>query len=333
MKILVIRFSSIGDIVLTTPIVRGLKQQLNSVTLHFLTKTQYAEILLPNPNIDRVITFQSSLRRTIKELKAEKYDVIIDLHHNLRTFRIKSALRIKAFSFPKLNWEKWLLVRFKKDTLPDMHIVERYALAIRKLGVRLDNEGCDYFLAPSDHVDIEQSFQLKPQQFLAIAIGAQYKTKCLPLEKLVEIIKQVKLPVVLLGGKVDQSLAQIILSVLPEYNVQFACGKYTLAGSASIISQAAVLLTNDTGLMHIGSCFDVPIVSVWGNTVPKLGMYPYRPSHTESFSMHEVKGLSCRPCSKIGFQKCPKGHFHCMTLQSSEAIANDINKRKKIPTM
>jgi ADP-heptose:LPS heptosyltransferase len=108
-----------------------------------------------------------------------------------------------------------------------------------------------------------------------------------------------------------------------------ACGSFTLQQSASIVQQSKVLLTNDTGLMHIASCFEVPVVSVWGNTVPVLGMYPYYPQKRSLFSIHEVTNLNCRPCSKIGFKECPKGHFNCMKLQDSKRIASDVNERLK----
>jgi ADP-heptose:LPS heptosyltransferase len=82
--------------------------------------------------------------------------------------------------------------------------------------------------------------------------------------------------------------------------------------------------------MHIAACFNVSIVSVWGNTIPALGMYPYYPNHSEKYSMHQVEGLSCRPCSKIGFQTCPKKHFNCMHLQNTVAIAEDLVLRSEI---
>jgi ADP-heptose:LPS heptosyltransferase len=123
----------------------------------------------------------------------------------------------------------------------------------------------------------------------------------------------------------DNETAEKIIKALPNQQIVNACGKFSLQQSASIVKQAAVLLTHDTGLMHIASAFQIPIVSVWGNTVPALGMYPYYPQNEKGFSIHEVSNLKCRPCSKIGFKTCPKKHFNCMNLQDAKAIADDVN--------
>jgi ADP-heptose:LPS heptosyltransferase len=146
----------------------------------------------------------------------------------------------------------------------------------------------------------------------------------MPFEKLKEIIEQLNQPIILIGGETDKELANEILAAFPEKSIFSACGIFSLAQSASIVKQSRVLLTNDTGMMHIASCFQIPTISVWGNTVPELGMYPYFPENAELFSIHEIRGLNCRPCSKIGFQKCPKGHFNCMNLQDSKTIGADI---------
>jgi ADP-heptose:LPS heptosyltransferase len=112
MKILIIRFSSIGDIVLTTPVIRCLKQQLNA-EIHYLTKPNFASILNSNPYIDKLHVLDKSLIAKAKELQPEKYDYVIDLHNNLRTLIFKTTLGVTAYAFPKLNFEKWLLVNFK----------------------------------------------------------------------------------------------------------------------------------------------------------------------------------------------------------------------------
>ena len=138
-----------------------------------------------------------------------------------------------------------------------------------------------------------------------------------------ELLTGVDLPIALMGGKEDREKAQRLMESLPSTTMFNYCGLLNLQQSASVLKQSAHLLSHDTGLMHIGACFDLPITSVWGNTVPELGMYPYRPGKKD-FSIHEVKGLSCRPCSKIGFQKCPKGHFNCMMQQDLDAIRADL---------
>jgi ADP-heptose:LPS heptosyltransferase len=327
MKILVIRFSSIGDIVLTTPVLRALKKQIPAVELHFLTKAGFKTVVANNPHIDRVFTIDSRISEVLQELKSEQYDYIIDLHKNARTLALRIKLGKPAFTFPKLNWKKLLLVKLKKNLLPKLHIVERYFMAVEKLGVVNDNLPSEFYISEKDEVNLLEKFGLQTKSFVTIAIGAQFATKRMPLTKLKEIIEKIQLPVVLVGGPMDISFADSLLSMFPDQVIYSACGTYNLAQSASIVKQSKVLLTNDTGMMHIASCFQLPIVSVWGNTVPALGMYPYFPGNSELFSIHEVKGLNCRPCSKIGFQKCPKGHFNCMNLQDSAAISKEIKTR------
>ncbi|MES2798804.1 MAG: glycosyltransferase family 9 protein [Bacteroidota bacterium] len=324
MKILVLRFSSIGDIVLTTPVVAALKSQLENIEIHYLTKKSFQSILVNNPNIDQLITFEKSPKERISELKKEHYDCIIDLHKNTRTLGLKLSLRRKSYSFPKLNFKKWLLVNFRWQSMPNLHIVDRYFIAVAKLGVVNELKNCEYYLSTEDQVDVQSQLGIEKKHFIAIAIGAQFATKQTTSTKWVEILSEIKEPIVIVGGAMDQEKANELIRLLPNCTIQSTCGKYSLNQSASIVEQARLLITNDTGMMHIASCFNTKIVSIWGSTVPELGMYPYYPMNKNLFSIHEVKDLSCRPCSKIGFQKCPKGHFNCMMKQDAKAIKQDL---------
>jgi ADP-heptose:LPS heptosyltransferase len=216
-------------------------------------------------------------------------------------------------SFDKLNWQKWLLVKFKINQLPPVHIVDRYRAAAAPLGIRDDGGGLDYFIPASQEVevaaDLPSGFQLG--KYVAVAIGAQHATKRLPTDKLIELVARLApRPVVLLGGPEDESTGHII--ELAATSLIFnGCGRFSLHQSASLLRQAQFVVSHDTGLMHIAAAFKKQIFSVWGNTVPQFGMYPYR----TSFEALEVPGLACRPCSKIGFAQCPQGHFKCMRDQ------------------
>lgn len=326
MKILVIRFSSIGDIVLTTPVLRGIKQQLSDVELHYLTKKQFASLIENNPHVDKVFTIEKGIDEILPLLKAENYDQIIDLHNNLRTFRLKRHLRKPSTSVDKLNWKKLLLVKFKINHLPDLHIVDRYFATVKGIGVKNDQLPGDFVISHEDKIDIKSEFGLEFKHYYTVAIGAQFATKRLPLDKLNEVLSNIDLPVVLVGGPTDFEEGEKLIASLSGKEIYNTCGKYTIHRSASIVAQSRKLLTNDTGMMHIAACLEVPIVSVWGNTVPAFGMYPYYPGQREMYSIHEVEGLNCRPCSKIGFQKCPKGHFKCMLEQDVSSIVEDIMK-------
>jgi heptosyltransferase-2 len=315
-RFLILRFSSIGDIVLTSPVVRMLKTQVKDAEVHYATKAKFGPLLSSNPYIDKVFLLNDKHGDLIKKLKRENYDYIIDLHHNLRTFIIKKALGKKSFSFNKLNFQKWLLVNFKINKLPQAHIVDRYLETLKTFHVKNDGEGLDFFIPGQDKISIQSLPQPHHEGYVSIAIGAQHGTKKLPPEKIIEMIRTIKKPVVLLGDDKDKPAAEKILSELNDKSVYNACGKFSLNQSASIIQNSLFVISHDTGLMHIASALKKKVVSVWGNTVPEFGMYPYG---TE-YLILENKNLNCRPCSKIGFEKCPKGHFKCMKEISFEKL-------------
>ena len=312
MKFLILRFSSIGDIVLTSPVIRCLRKRFPEAEIHFLTRNKFAPVIENNPYINKNLFFDDSIDEIILSLKKEKYDYVIDLHHNLRSLKIKRALKAKSFSFNKLNIEKWLIVNLKINRLPKKHIVDRYLETISSFGIINDDEGLDYFISPDD----EKIIQNLPKEFqgdyIAWAIGAQHATKQLPLNKMISIAGKLKLPIVILGGKEDLNKS---LDLISHFNVPVfnGCGFFKINESAAVIKHAHHVITHDTGMMHIAAAFRKKIISIWGNTIPEFGMSPYFPSTLHSNSIIvEVKNLSCRPCSKIGFQKCPKGHFKCM---------------------
>ena len=319
MKILIIRFSSIGDIVLTTPVVRCVHKQLGA-EVHFLTKKNFKGIVENNPYIKKVWIIEKNVSEIADELKAENFDYVVDLHKNLRTWQVKNALSTRFLVFHKLNVDKWLVVNLKINRLPKVHIVDRYLKTVEKLGVQNDGEGLDYFIPAKDEVDIS-TFNIPPQ-YIAFVIGAAHATKRLPTEKIVEICNQIKLPVLLLGGKEDFENGQMIENQTIGKVINL-CGKLNLNQSASVVRQATKVVTHDTGLMHIAAAFRKDIISVWGNTIPGFGMTPYLPS--EGSKIFEVTNLKCRPCSKIGFDKCPKGHFWCMNDQNTEGTVSAIN--------
>jgi ADP-heptose:LPS heptosyltransferase len=291
--------------------------------MHYLTKASFKGILEQNKHIDKLWTIEKSIKEVSLDLKKENFDLVIDLHKNLRTLSLKKRLGVPSKSFEKLNLQKWWLVRTKRDVLPDLHIVNRYFETVSHLGVKLDDKPCDFYILPENEVNLAEH-NLSEKAYLTVAVGAQFATKVLPTDSLIKILQEIKKPIVLLGGKEDTIKAQTIKEALESQEIHDFCGKINLQQSASLVRQSACILSHDTGLMHIASCFFIPIVSVWGNTVPALGMFPYTPK-AKTTSIHEVQGLSCRPCSKIGFQECPKGHFDCMKKQDLKAIARDIN--------
>lgn len=322
-KFLILRFSSIGDIVLTTPVVRGLKQQVEHAEIHYFTKPPYREILEANPYIDQIHVLREDLNEQIRELKKEQFDYVIDLHKNIRTRRIISGMKAIFFTFDKLNLKKWMYVNFKVNRLPDKHIVERYREAVDVFDVKDDGAGLDYFIPDNDSVDLTQWSKPFRDGYIGFVIGAMHDTKKLTPDKMISIIERIQHPVVLLGGKEDHATGEQIRQSC-KTQVYNACGEYTINQSAFLVRQARLIITHDTGLMHIAAAFRKRIITIWGNTVPEFGMYAYRP-HPDS-TWFEIRDLGCRPCSKLGFKRCPKKHFRCIRDIDDQRVANKALK-------
>ena len=325
MKILVIRFSSIGDIVLTTPIIRCVARQMSDADIHYICKPAYKNLLENNPYIKQLHLFESDNHSLIQILKAENFDYIIDLQNSFRSKKLAKKLSVPYSTFPKLNIQKWLLVNFKINKMPNIHVVERYFRATETLPKTIENDfqGLDFFIDDADRKKIE-TFDLQ-QDFIAIAMGSQHATKQLPLSKLTEICRQLDKQIVLLGGKEDAETTDKFCASIDK-DVVNLCGKLSLRESAACIEKSKKLLTGDTGLMHIAAALNKSIVSVWGNTVPAFGMYPYMPQHPENYTIIENNHLPCRPCSKLGYKKCPKKHFNCMEEIDIQAIVKLLNE-------
>lgn len=328
-KILIIRFSSIGDIVLTTPVIRCLKKHLPGTEIHYCTKKQYANVLEANPYLSRIHCLENSLKELADRLKSENFDFIVDLHNNLRSCLLKAILRLPSKTFPKLNFSKWLLVHLKINRLPDTHIVDRYFKAILLLHIHNDGLGLDYFIPDTDCFDPSWLPVSHQKGFTGFIIGGRHNTKIFPTEKVISVCRLLNQPIVLLGGKEDASNGELIAEALPG-KVFNSCGKFTINRSAALVKEAYMVITNDTGLMHVAAAFKKKIISLWGNTVPEFGMYPYLPENLKNNAfIIELRGIKCRPCSKIGFNKCPRKHFDCMNRLDTDYIAGLANRMIK----
>jgi len=322
-KFLIIRFSSIGDIVLTSPVIRCLKEQVKDAEIHFITKRKYESIVAANPNIEKVHVFDENLIGMFPALKEDKFDYIIDLHHNFRSGRIKRRVCATSFSVNKLNWRKMLLIRLKINRLPKKHIVDRYLETVSTLDVKNDGRGLDFFIPEKEEFKNDELPEPFQKGYLAFVIAGTYFTKKYPVDKVSEICQNIDFPVILLGGKTEYDEGEIILSQ-SKGNVLNYAGKISLNQSASLVRDANLVLTNDTGLMHIAAAFKKKILSFWGNTVPDFGMVPYQPNQVSE--IFEVADLKCRPCSKLGHKKCPKKHFKCMNDIDTSLVIEWVNR-------
>lgn len=323
-KFLIVRFSSIGDIVLTTPLVRCLKQQYPGAEIHYVVKKKFAMVLEHNPYIDRLHYLDGNLRELVREFKQERFDYIIDLHKTLRSYLLRFRLGRKTLSFRKLSVEKFLITKLGVDFLPEnKHVVDRILDTVRPLGVTDDWKPVDYFLSPAEKFDTGRLPGKYRDRYVAFVIGGQHFTKRLPFEKIRTICSGIGLPVVLLGGPEDAVVAERLENELGDavFNL---CGKLSFNTSVSVLEQSRVVIAHDTGLMHISGAFNKPVISVWGATSPdKFGVWPYLA--TDRYEA-QVPGLSCNPCSNFGTSKCPKGHFACMWQQDEEYIIREAKR-------
>jgi ADP-heptose:LPS heptosyltransferase len=241
---------------------------------------------------------------------------------------VKWQLFKRNITFDKINLQKWLKVNLRLNVLPEKHLVDRYMQSLVHIGVKDDGEGLDYFIPESDHVELNILPASFRKGYIGAVIGGNYFTKKLPLEKWISLCEQLPLPVVLLGGPEDRDVAVGIEEKTGDkvFNV---CGKMNINQSASLIRQSSYVLSHDTGLMHIAAAFKKPVFSFWGNTIPEFGMYPYygrNYQHSVKNRVYENKNLKCRPCSKIGFNHCPKKHFNCMQMIDTKIVVHDILK-------
>lgn len=324
-KILIIRLSSIGDIVLTTPILRCLKKQVPNCEIHYLIKANNAIILSNSPYVDKIICFSDSVSQTIKELKKENYDYVFDLHNQIRSSIIRLRLLKPTKVFNPLRFKKWLLVKFKINKMPKRHIVERYFDVVRDMGLSDDGQGLDYFLNEEDFISpdaLPLSFQ---EGYIAVVVGSKHNTKQMPVDMLIRLCEGINKSIVLLGSKQDRQKAIRIENAVGA-RVFNACGAYNLNQTASLIKNSDGVISPDTGLMHISCALNKNIITIWGNTVLDFGMYPYMSKDSKSeVHIFENKNLSCRPCHKHGYSKCPKKHFRCMKELNVEQMIRIAN--------
>jgi heptosyltransferase-2 len=325
-KFLIIRLSSIGDIVLTTPVIRCLKTQVPDAEVHFLVKDKFRSVVEHNPYIDKIHVLAHSWELMIEELKTENYDYIIDLHHNLKTLRVKKKLKKKSFSFYKLNIQKYFYTVFKINVLPKIHIVDRYMKTVESFGVKNDGLGLDYFIGEKDKAKKEDIPVSHSAGYIACVIGAAHGTKRWPVHKWKEFCGKMNHPIILLGDQNDAASANEVASVDP-IKVYNACGKFSINESADLVRRSKLVITHDTGLMHIAAAYKKPIISLWGNTVPLFGMTPYYGDAAVSDVIMQVNKLWCRPCSKIGYKKCPLGHFKCMEKINVDDVFSNVKTR------
>lgn len=325
MKILIIRFSSIGDIVLASPVFRCVKQQLPDVEVHFLTKSAFKQVTEANPYIDYFHYYDDNMDALMEVLSKKNFDHVIDLHNNIRSTTIRKKLKRPVQVIDKLSWQKFLLTKLNINVMPRIHITQRSLHTVNKLGVTDDGRGLDYFIPSDQKVFANDIPATHHAGFISIVIGANHFTKKMPVHKLQELCKKINHPIILVGGDMEKEAGDQIASV-DEMKIYNSCGKFSLQESADIIRQSKVVISHDTGFQYIACAFQRPVIALWGGTSPKLDVEPYYGSSLPSKHQNILLNLRCQPCSRYGSDKCPLEHFNCMEKQDTDLIVNKLHQ-------
>lgn len=324
-KILVIRFSSIGDIVLASPVLRCLTQ-IADAEIHFVSKLKFKMVTASNPYVNKFHYFNDDLQELIQQLKEEKFDYVVDLQNNYRSIKIKKSLNVKSYTIDKQNLKKFFLTEFSIGKNPVKHITTRSLETIIPLGAKDDGKGLDYFIPEEDVVPIDDIPSSHHAGYIAIVIGATYTCKKLPVYKLIELCKKLNHPIILIGGESDIKESEEITQADP-VKIYNACGKFNLNESADLIRKAKLVVSHDTGFQYVACALQKTVIAIWGCTSPRLGFEPYYgTSNFENKHENIFLDLHCQPCSK-GTNKCPLGHFNCMNKLKIENIISRIYAR------
>lgn len=322
-KILVIRFSSLGDVILTTPLLKRLKRKYPESEIHFLTKKSFADVLRHDRNISKIIETEDNipfnkLKSLKKEIKAGQFDITLDVHNNLRTFYLRLFLNGEKKVLKKYSFRKFLLVKFKINLMKNLPpVAERYCELIP-----VENAGQlpEIFI---DETDVKKIKELitennpAKKKIICISPASHHFTKTYPAEYYTELIKKLgeNYLFFLTGKGKDISIINEIKSKTGR-NVINLCDKLSLNELSEMINQSDLFISGDTGPMHIAEAKNKKMITIAGSSVKEFGFYPQNTNAV----LIENNLLKCRPCSHIGRQNCPKVHFKCMRDITPESI-------------
>lgn len=327
-KILVVRLSSIGDIVLASPVIRALRLRFPDARIDFLVKSQFASLLENNPDISNIIPFDpgngfSGLLQFRKQLTAEKYDWYVDLHRSLRSRFIgfSGAFRLKT-TYSKQLFNRFMLIKLKKNFYKETKPVYlRYFEALKPFQIEYDGKGTEVFLTENDFTGFDA--QIFTNKTAVLCPGAAHENKQWFPERFAQLAARLVnsgFQVVLLGGKKEKLLCRNIKE-LAGVDIRIFAGETTLRQSAALLSKATVVVANDSGMMHLAQAVKTPVVAIYGPTTRELGFFPIPEK-----SLVVEKQLSCRPCTFKGAETCPRSHFNCMMEIEVEDVADAVLK-------
>ncbi len=321
-KFLLVRLATPGDVVLTSPVIRCLKKQVPGAEIHYLTSRVCESAVADNAYIDRCFYADTNPLQLVAQLRAERYDYIIDLQNDTRTALLKLLVATRSISYETIRWQTRLMTRWKVNVLPNQHIVDRFMATVAPFGVQNDGKGLDYFIPYKDQVEADWLPPTHQRDYVAVLIGAARTTRRLPTPRLIELCRKINYPIVLVGSKDDAPVGLAIEQAVGNRLIYNACGKYNPNQLASLIAGSRIVFSHDADLMHVAAAFRKKIYSIWGSSTPLFGRYPYK----TPFLILENNGLSCRPCSATGHDRCPLGHFKCLTELSFDFEVKELKR-------
>lgn len=328
--ILIVRFSAIGDIILTTPLIRALRARHPDAVITMLTKKQYAPLVSDNPNLDEVIgiTHKDSLFRIGTQIRRANYTHRLDLHGNLRTLMLKELAPGHWYSFSQRRYARYQLIHNKRNVYrDDTPVAERYFEAAEDLDVVPDGKPPEFFLSADAmergvewlaHAGVKEG-----RPFVAIAPGAAHETKRWPVDnwvKLSRLIIGTGANIVVVGGPDDSAIAGEIVARSGERAASSA-GLLGLQQTGAVLKRAAALVSGDTGAMHMATGLNVPVVALFGPTVRQFGFFPYN-----AIATVVERDIPCRPCTPHGGPECPLEHHYCMRQILPDAVMAALSR-------
>ncbi len=328
-RILILRLSSIGDIILSSFFVRLVAKAFPDSQIDFVIKKDYGDLIRYNPNITRVYYVDpnkgyNQLSKLRKELVNNKYNLVFDLHNNLRTrFLLSGVANTNIWRIKKDKIKRALLVWFKINKYKKIKPIPiRYLEVGDEAGIKDDQKGLELFWDKTIEENLNKKISLSlNDQYIALAPGAGHYTKKWPIENFMELVeimtKERNEKIVIIGGPADSDDGNVL--ELNEKVINLT-GKLSLLESAIVIKSAKVLISNDSGLMHMAAAVQTPVLAIFGSTVEELGFFPFRSKHC----IIQNEGLKCRPCSHVGKEYCPKGHFRCMLEIKPELLYDEL---------
>jgi heptosyltransferase II len=329
-NVLAVRFSSIGDVLLTTPLLRAIRHRHPDSLLSVVTKAAYAPLLSHNPYLNRVIAWEPErgLTSLAAELRADHYTHLLDLHESARSRALRALVPGHWSGYPKHRIARTLLIHTKHNWYRDSRpVAERYFTAARGLDVRADGEPPDFFLGEEARTAVEvwlDSSRLgRDRVMIAVAPGAAHQTKRWPAshwQTLIDRLVCQNYDVVVVGGSPDQAMAET-LSSHRSARVASAAGRFGLQGTGALLQRSAALVSGDTGVMHMATAVKTPVVALFGPTVREFGFFPYTPA-----AQVVQLDLSCRPCSSKGSAQCPLGHHRCLVDVAPELVLSALGR-------